>query len=186
MAADFNTSIRMSGTKEEIIAMLTVAKKYATEKQQQYREKRDCEYFLGVAVKAANGNIFDFGRSLTEMSDAELSALIDDSNCAVCAEASGPYGVFGTLDEIFVFEEMAEAAPNAKFVAEIDGFNPGGSQSALFVLENKLLNIKSYSEGEDFDYEESDEDEEDWDDEGEPEWTYEACYDPIAKKYIED
>ena len=57
---------------------------------------------------------------LEEMSDEELSILIDDSNCAVCAEASGPYGVFGTLDEIFVFEEMAEAAPNAKFVAEID------------------------------------------------------------------
>lgn len=185
MSADFNTCIKMSGTKEEVLAMLAVAKKYATEKQQQYREKRDCEYFISIYIKSAKATGFDLGESLVEMADEALSKLLDDCNCAVCVNASGPYGVFGTLDEIFVFEEMAVAAPNAKFVAEIDGFNPGGNQSALFVLENKLLNIKSYSEEEDFDYEDGDEDEEDWDDEDELEWTYEGCYDPISKKYIE-
>lgn len=185
MSADFNTSIKMSGTKEEVLAMLAVAKKYATEKQQQYREKRDCEYFVSIYIKSARDTGFGLGESLVEMADEALGKLLDDCNCAVCVNASGPYGVFGTLDELFVFEEMAEAAPNATFTADIDGFNSGGCQRAKFVLENKLLHISAYSEEEDFDYEDGDEDEEDWDNEDELEWTIEDWYDPIAKKYIE-
>ena len=84
----------------------------------------------------------------------------------------GPYGVFGLLEEVTLFEEMAEAAPMAYFDGMMAGFNAGGDQAKKGVLENKPLHLY-------IDYPDDE-----WDEE-EEEWDEEMIYDPIAKEWKE-
>lgn len=133
MSADFNTEILMKGKKEELMAMTKVLKSYVTEKQNQYNEKRDCAYMMSVRINDEN--------YLTELTDEELEAVVETSNETVNVAAMGPYGVFGFLEEVRLFEDMAEAAPTAYFDGQMAGFNASGDQAKKGVLEDKQLHI---------------------------------------------
>lgn len=188
-AADFNTGAKISGTKEEVFAILNVLHSYVTEKRKQYREKRNCPYLMSVCIEGEN----EFGthKPLCDFSDEELMTFIEEKKCTVCVNASGPYGVFNGLEDINLFHEMAEVAPNAIIVGGMGGFDPGADQAASFELKDGLLHCKyavSYFGDElDEDYDEDDEDgeddEDDWNEE-EPEWGEEVVYDPVKKKYV--
>lgn len=187
-AADFNTGATIKGTKEEVFAILKVMHSYATDKRQQYREKRNCPYLMSMCIEGEN----EFGshKPIGDFSDEELMAYIEEKKYTICVDASGPYGVFNGLEDIDMFHEMAEAAPNATFVGGMGGFDPGADQAASFELKDGLLHCKyavSYF-GDEWD-EDCDEDEEDWDDEDdwdeeEPDWGEEVIYDPVKKKYV--
>lgn len=190
-AADFNTTITLKGAREDVLAMMRVVKSYITDKHEQYREKRNCEYLMGANIEAHDINPFS-GPNVGDMSDDEMLAMIDKYNCQITISASGPYGVFGNLDDIDLFKDMAESAPHASFTGFIGGFSVGGDQCAAFELKDGLLHC-SYRFGEEFeeDYDEDEDlDDEDWDDECEYEeveieWDFEVVYDPINKKIIE-
>lgn len=133
MSADFNTEILMKGTKEELIAMTNVLKSYVTEKQEQYNENRDCAYMRSVRINGEN--------YLDKLTDEQLEEVVEASNGSVEADAMGPYGVFGLLEEVTLFEEMAEAAPMAWFDGQMSGFDAGGRQAKKGVLEDKQLHV---------------------------------------------
>ncbi len=186
-AADFNTSATISGTKEEVFAILKVMHKYATEKREQYREKRNCPYLTHINISGENE--FGMHQPISNFTDEELMAFIDSKNCAIFVEAGGPYGVFNTLERVLLFHEMAETAPNATFQGGMGGFDPGGDHCAAFELKDKKLSCKYASrehgwEDDEFD-EEWDEDDEDenWEEE-EPDWDTEVIYDPVNKKNV--
>jgi hypothetical protein len=126
---------------------------------------------------------------MSDLSDDELMAYIESKKCTICVEAGGPYGVFGLLEEIHLFHEMAEAAPNASFDGGMGGFGTGGDQFASFELKDGLLYCKyslpSDDEwDEDENYDEDDDSDDDWDEDEEPEWDTEEIYDPVKKKYV--
>lgn len=60
--------------------------------------------------------------------------------------ASGPYGRFVKLNDIPLFREMAEAAPNGEFRGEITGFTSYTEQSLKCILKNGILQIDTYFE----------------------------------------
>lgn len=188
-AADYNTGANLKGTKEEIFAMLMIMRSYATEKREQYRQKRNCPYFMGVHINGTDD--FKLRRDLLIFSDEDLMAFIEENKCNVDVEANGPYGVFGMLDEVDVFHEMAEAAPNAQISGGMGGFGTGGDQYANFELKDGRMVCKyAYPHEDDWDDEDEDfeddwdEDDDDWDEQEEPDWDEEVIYDPVAKKNV--
>ena len=192
-AADFNTSAQIKGTREDVFAIVKILKSYATEKHDQYSKSRNCQYLQSAYL--ANQDTVGLGQRINYMTDEDLFEFIDSSNCDVIVGASGPYGHFGFLDEVKIFRDMADAAPNASFVGGMSGFNPGGDQDAAFELKNGLLYCKyAFGDEEDcYDDEEYceedeglDEDDEDCDDcaNEEPIWTYEEVYNPVAKRIV--
>ena len=169
MAADFNTEILIKGTNEELLAMVMVLKKYVTEKHEQYNKEHNCAYLESVYINGRD--------SLSMITDEQIKEIVQSSNGTINVEAMGPYGIFGFLWEVPLFENMAEVAPNAYFEGLMSGFNPGGDQAQKGVLENKKLHIfRKYPD--DF-YDEDDEE------------TQDVYIEPIKKsipflKYDED
>ena len=188
-AADFNTGATIQGTKDEVFAILKVMYSYVTTKREQYREKRNCPYLMSMCINGDNE--FGMRRPISDFADDELMAYIEEKKCAICVDASGPYGVFGLLEEIDLFHEMAEAAPNAKFEGGMGGFGTGGDQCANFELKNGLLHCKYSLPSDDWDEDGYDDEyEDDWDEDDEwadeePDWDKEVIYDPVKKKYVE-
>lgn len=176
MSADFSTFIRLKGTNNEILAILNVIKTYEIEKYEQYITRHDCEYFNSIYVNGKNKPFSSNGKFLKTASEEELKEFIQ-SHKNIYVFASGPWGIFGSLDELSLFEEMAEAAPNSNFVGRISGFDAGGSQEAEAELRAGLLYLRySFSDDEDCDDEY---------DEDDSEWDVEYIYNPVTKKFIE-
>ena len=182
-AADFNTAVSIQGTREEVLAILKIIRAYATEKREQYRAKRNCPYLTHVNISGKDET--SVHKSMLNMSDEELLIFIEESNCSVFVEAGGPYGVYMGLQQLSLFHEMAEAAPNAQFQGGMGGFDAGGDSMASFELNEQKLLCKyachetEFYEDEDF--------EDDWDEEDceqEPDWDTEIIYDPILKKNV--
>ena len=187
MSADFNTFIHLKGTKEELCKMLQVVKTFEVNNYKQYVEKHDFAYIDSVQI-AKNKKFFftDKSKRLSDLDNVELEEFLNTGKKEVFVSASGPWGIFGFLDEISLFDEIAEAAPNASFDANITGWNSGGDQDAEFELINGLL-YSRYAFHMDDDCCESDGfvDEDEYDDIDKPcEWDTEVIYDPIKKEII--
>jgi hypothetical protein len=186
-AADFYTSMKLEGTRDELLAMLNVVKSYATEKHEQYKTKKNCEYISSAFVGRFQAD--GMGKRINFMTDEEMLEVIDANKNVVLVDASGPWGIFGFLEEVNLFRDIAKAAPHAKLSGSISGFDAGGDQDAAYELKDGLLYCK-YANSEDEFYDEDDdddwddEDDDDWDDE-EPDWSMEEVYDPVTDKIIE-
>lgn len=186
-AADFNTSAKIKGTKEEVLSILKVLLNYNTTKKEQYNKKRNCPYLTSVYIHGSKEK--GMGTRLAPAEDADLLKFIEENNCEIVADASGPYGSFGLLEEVDIFHDMAEAAPTASFSGGMGGFGTGGDQFANFELKDGLLYCKYSLPSDDelnedeYEDDESYDDDDDWEDE-EPIWDEEVVYDPIKKKNV--
>lgn len=67
-----------------------------------------------------------------------LRSVSDEVNI----QAEDPFGSFGWLEEVDLFEKMADAAPTGWFSATIFGFIGEMVQSAFAVLEDGLLCVE--------------------------------------------
>ena len=186
-AADFSTHIRLEGSTEELFEMLKIIKHYATEKKKQYGQKKDCPYLLSVFI--GRFQVEGLAPKIDAMTDEELLEFTKERKGVVLVDASGPYGRFWSLQQMTLFHEMAEAAPQAKFVGSISGFDPGGVHATECILENGLLTCKYSSIDHEFDEEDEDWDDEEWDEDEEerpvePNWDTIIIYDPVAKKNV--
>ena len=187
-AADFNTGVTISGTKEDVFKILKVMYSYATDKREQYREKRNCPYLMSLCI--SGDNEFGLHKPMSDFSDEELMRFIEEKGCTVCVDASGPYGIFGLLEDVNLFHEMAETAPTAKFEGGMGGFGTGRNQMASFELKDGMLYCKYAlpNDDEEWDEEDCDDDDNDWDEDEyweneEPDWDEKVVYDPVKKKY---
>ena len=190
-AADFSTHVRLEGTEEELFEMLKVIKTYAVDKRQQYAKNKDCAYLLSVFI--GRFQVEGLAPKIDAMTDEELMAFVKERKGVVLVDASGPYGRFWGLQDMKMFHEMAEAAPNAKFNGSVSGFDPGGTHAAELILADGLLNCKYSSVDHEFDEDDEDWDEEDWDEDEEfdedehpvePTWDTIINYDPVLKKNV--
>jgi len=142
MSAEVNTEISITGTPDEITAMLGVLRMYETEKYEQYQSTRRCAYISGVRITGSESKQY-----LKDMTDEEIRrAASEYKNLLV--EASGPYGYYSTLEEVGLFEDMAEAAPMAGFSGSSEGYITGASVALNGELRKGLLHISHYYEAE--------------------------------------
>jgi len=130
MTADFEFSITIHGTIEEIFSILEVMTPYTTGKKSAYFD------FPNITVNEEELYI-DFE------DEDELRAAIEESNGTITLSAGGPYGSYCGLDEIDIFRDMAAAAPNASFDGEITGGTSYTEESIVCELKDKILHVSS-------------------------------------------
>ncbi len=188
MSADFTTTLEVRGTREDCKKILEILCYYANDRKKQYREQRDC-WYLDTTL---------------DMPENELEKCWKSGEMHLTL--SGPYGIMNGpgVDDIDLFERIADVAPTCYYRGSISGWDTGGDASKEAELKDGKLYLKSsYSAfGEDDEEFEDDEyeDDEEMDDEFEDEEDideddgigeagefdkekWDIIYDPIAKEY---
>lgn len=127
MRAYYELELTMEGTSEEIKNMLEVLGLYEGERS---------AYFTSVAVNSCEVDLMN----LTQ----EIVSKILSINSQVKVSATGPFGSYCELNDVGIFREMAEVAPNALFVAEISGWGKYELQNLKCELKDRMLNIMTY------------------------------------------
>ena len=145
MSADLNMSISMRGSQEELAAMLKVLHYYETVKGAQYNASRNCAYIDWVQITSRGQS-----RHLDENNICELAAMTGSGE--LTATAGGPYGHYAELQEVGLFEAMADAAPNAWFSCSISGFVGSVDVSHSAELKDGQLNVYASDTDEDPSY----------------------------------
>ena len=131
MTADYELKLTMEGSMDELRSMLEVVGFYTGDRPQ---------WFSSIMVE---GREIDL-KNLTDTLVKEVSA-----SGKVNVTAYGPWGHYGELNDVGLFREMAEAAPEASFIAEISGFGQYEVQNLKCELKQRLLNITTYFESND-------------------------------------
>ena len=167
MSAEFFTEIEMKGTSEELTAILKVLQLFATERKERWSKTRDCAYIEYVEVEEDPS-----GQAIDKLKEDELAALVEEMDDTLHVNFSGPWGVRG-MKKAGVFQAMAEAAPNAWFEGNVNGFISGADVDIYTSLEDKMLYVSESYPPFGSDDEDEAEDEETW------------FYNPIAKQYGE-
>ena len=135
MTADFQLEMTLMGEQADIKNMLEVFAHYSN------RGDREA-YFNFVKL---NGKSLDFGDDKIDLENITDELVADlSSSGEVKVGASGPYGRYSELNDVGLFREMSEAAPNGKFVAEISGFQQYSEQNLKCRLEEGKLYITTF------------------------------------------
>lgn len=127
MRAYYELELIMQGATEEIKNMLEVLGLYEGERS---------AYFTSVAVNSCKVDLMN----LTQ----EVVSKILSVNSQVKVSATGPFGSYCELNDVGIFREMAEVAPDALFVAEISGEGKYEVQNLKCELKDRMLNIVTY------------------------------------------
>ena len=178
MSADFTTEIKMKGTREDYGALLRLLKYYTIDQQEAYCNGEDVWYFDESYLfnDIAEETIDDYYETYNaeffgiEITDEMVDVFIkqNESDGKISLMLSGPYGRWnGPIDEIDFFERLADLTPTCWFRGVIDGFNPGGEQTATAELKDGVLTLQFTYKG----YEDDDPD------------SWGKIYDPATKTY---
>ena len=129
MTADLNTELVVRGTNSEIAAVLRVIRAYAM---------KNGDIYLDSADLKTNMHKED----LRFLSDEQFEEILAEVEGSVKIRASGPYGRFGWIEDISLFEDLANAAPTVEFEGSIHGFASDVKQGANAELRNGILRIE--------------------------------------------
>lgn len=133
-AVSFNTNIRIKGTIDDKINLLKVLKEYEIGN----KEVKFPDFKLKISAKQAK---------LSELDEAGIRDYVSDDGELKASTVWGPYGRYVELNDINIFREMSEVAPDAFFEAEITGCTDYTEQSLKAVLMNRRLKItQTYEE----------------------------------------
>lgn len=168
MSADIKTAIVINGSPEELEAMLKALSFFETEMYEQYKKKQRCAYIDKVRIWGSERKVY-----LNDLSDEKIRALVSKSENSLIIEAEGPYGYYSMLEEVGLFEYLAEAAPTAGFSGSSEGYITGAEVALNGELKNGLLNTSHY-------YREDEEEDMVEDDC----WDSGKIYDPVMKEYL--
>ena len=107
MSADFTTTLKIKGTKEECLEIMKLLCYCSKEMEERYRKKRDCWYLWA-----------SFDSPEKEVEQRWKSGKMELVMC-------GPYGVLSgaMLEGVDLFERIADVAGAARFSGKIDGFS---------------------------------------------------------------
>lgn len=143
--AEFCTSITIKGTNDELFALLKVLRIFVVDKLEQYKSNHNCGYLCypdllianeeGTYVKFHGEECLDEAERLT---DDYLLSVVEHAKSCIKIEADGPYGVFGLLKEVDLFESMVNAAPLSYINGRMWGFSVGGDDSLSVNLKDGL------------------------------------------------
>ena len=134
--ADFEFSMTAHGNTNELCLLANILKHYTTDETNVYFR----------FAKLQKGNEI---AEIAELNNEELLDFILQNEGDFSLSASGPFGKYGELNDVDIFRDMAEAAPNAEFQGEITGNTTYTMQNLNCTLKNKILHITAYFENND-------------------------------------
>ena len=135
MTADFELEMTLMGEQDDIKNMLEVFAHYSNHGDRE-------AYFIFIKLNGKSAGFENDEIDLKNITD-ELVADLSSSG-EIKVSALGPYGRYVELNDVGLFREMAEVAPNGKFVAEISGSRGCGEQNLKCRLEAGKLNITTW------------------------------------------
>ena len=127
--ADLDFNLKISGTPEELASLAAIMLEYDVGKNNVY---------------FSCGKVIVGNKEFSTRSENDEIITAARSAESVIYTALGPFGKYGELDEIDIFREMAEAAPNASFTASVSGFAGYADQSLDAKLSDGLLKVSTY------------------------------------------
>ena len=128
--ADFDMSMTLRGTADEITVMLKEFKRYCG---------RDTEaYFSMPSAEIGDEHV------VLDPDDEEFESMLEKAQGELTVSAAGPYGKYFELNDVDVFRDMAKAAPNASFEAGIEGFTSYTEQKLDCELKDGILHISTF------------------------------------------
>lgn len=137
--ASFNTKIVIRGESKDIINVLTLIK-------DEYVSGND-EYFESAIVRLVNGK-----KNLSNIDNLLRSSVNQIQNFAKIADgldieivADGPYGCYGPLEDMGIFNRIAESVPNITLHGDASGNDIGGDQELSVVLEKGILHYTCWN-----------------------------------------
>ena len=134
MQADYNTSISISGTTEELKKVMEVLKKL---------EAKEFDVYLGQIKLKKEGQYI----ILADLKDeSSLDAFIEESGGSIDIDAYGPWGHYQRLEDAKIFEKIAETAPGASFYGKTEGGTSYTTENIEGNLKNGILHLKSFFE----------------------------------------
>lgn len=157
MSAIFNTTIKASGSKEGLVALLEVARYYEDERLKQYQNGEPYYVDYLECVEVCQGDSFDEKHSVRLKDIESIEAFINDikgSKIVLCAE--GPYERgFATLDEIDLYNDMASKLDSrVDFEGESSGSNDDYDQLLRVIYRDGKLKMQLSFENEAEEYDE--------------------------------
>ena len=129
-AVSFNTKIWIKGALDDKVNLLKVLQKYVIGNT----EVKFPDFQLKISAKQAK---------LSELDETVLRDFVSNDGERKVSTVCRSYGRYVKLDDIDIFREMSEAAPDAFFDAEITGCTDYTEQSLKAVLKNRKLKITS-------------------------------------------
>ena len=129
MYAEFNTEITVRGASDELAALAEVL-----------WESKNQPAGITLRKIKTNGENHD----LFLASKEGFLSIVSETKTGFEVEADGPYGRFAFLDEVSLFTDMADAAPNAYFDGHMYGESDGAGcyESAYAELKDGTLSMR--------------------------------------------
>lgn len=129
MYAEFNTEITVRGASDELAALAEVL-----------WESKNQPAGITLRKIKTNGENHD----LFLASKEGFLSIISPAKSGFEIEADGPYGRFAFLDEVGLFKDLADAAPNAYFDGHMYGESDGAGcyESAYAELKDGTLSMR--------------------------------------------
>lgn len=131
MIAEFETKIIIKGTREEILSMFTVLKKFETE------TKNLCS----ISIHTVSN---DFLFLLENTSDEKIHEFLSETETEINVTADGPTGWLISPGELKLFEALANVAPKAYFNGQISGITTYQEYSHFGELKNGKLYLSDF------------------------------------------
>lgn len=116
MPTDLYTEVKAEGTPEELFALVRVLRLFETENRTRFQTRQDRTYLESVGLGEVEEEIF-----LKGLTDEEVLAWLDEHELELMSSALGPFGRIRRLEDVGLFECLADAAPDAWFEADISG-----------------------------------------------------------------
>lgn len=149
MTLAYDTDLTIYGDQADIKRMIDVLTRY------RQNGERDAYFCFITLMKEKCSDPDRHMVDLESAADEMIAPFLALSKIKV--SAVGPYGRFFELNDIDLFREMAEAAPDAGFVANIDGDQDYCVQRLKCELKDKKLYIKTFYQDDEDVYEAIDE-----------------------------
>ena len=135
MDAYFSLEMTLIGDRIDIKKMLEVLVNYSN-----YGDREVC--FTGIELNGRDEHPGPGRIDLKNITDELVSELLSSGKVEV--RATGPFGYYVELNDVDLFREMAEVAPNARFDAEISGSQQYSVQNLNCRLDEGKLYITTF------------------------------------------
>lgn len=131
MSCDFNTHILVKGTNEELLSVLKALSLYETDAVVNGIDYSNFQIgFVGKISDEPLSIVDDYDGfmkaddlEIIKAAEEELAAYVETLNGKFYVSTGGPFGKFSDLEELRLFENIADAAPNAYSIAIMRGFD---------------------------------------------------------------
>ena len=135
MQAEFNTTVNVSGTEDELKKIIEVFRQFEAKK------------FKGFLVDVQLKNEYRAAKLKDLIEKDALDAFVKESVGSIAIEAAGPWGSYQFVTDVKIFETMADVAPTASFSGKIEGGTSYTTENIDCEMKNGILHIESFYEG---------------------------------------